>query len=514
MRALDGRLFTSADDDLGQNRVAVVSEEFWRKNLGGDRSAVSQVIQIDGLATTIIGVLPHDFHVPHGDAVVRADIWEPMRFSSSEAAVRNSNYLLSLGRLAPGATVDAAQQELAQLYTALGNTYPDQRDETARVVRCRRTACRACARRSSSFSARCVMVLLIATTNVASLLLARGVQRQREMAVRTAIGASRWDVMRPVLAESLLIAGTGAALGLGLALVGVRTIGRLAVLRMPQLAGLTVDMRIIAFALVVSAVVAVLCGAIPAWRATRVDPQDALRGGRGGGAGRGHLRALDMLVVVEVALSLVLLIGAGLTLKGFTKLLENKPGFDPSRMLLMDVRISPQSYVDGTSIRRFLEPALEAVAHDPAIEAAGSITLVPYDNWGNIPSTSAMRDSRTTTHRSARWWRTAWRRPAFFDVTKQRLIRGRMPPARAMRGPPTAPEVVLVNEALVTRDFPRQDPIGKRFYSTDTTFATIVGVVSNIKNMGPVSFRSRRRRSMRPIARVRGDRRASASSCA
>ncbi|MFI5232395.1 MAG: ABC transporter permease [Gemmatimonadales bacterium] len=484
VHALAGRLLAPADDDAGQNRVVVVSEELWRKYLGGDPNVVSQTIQIDGQAATVIGIIPRGFRVPHGSSVIHADIWEPMRFTTSELGSRGSNYLQSIGRLAPGATVESARQELAHLYDGLGKVFADQSDDTARAVALQADGVSSVRTPLLLLFGAVVMVLLIAATNVASLLLARGVQRQREMAVRTAIGASRWDVMRPVLAESLLVAATGAALGLGLALVGVRTIGRLAAARMPQLAGLTVDMRIIVFALVLSVLVAVLCGAIPAWRATQVDPQDAMRSGRGGGSGRGHNRALNLLVVVEVALSLVLLIGAGLMLKGFTKLLESSPGFDPAPMLTMDVRISPKAYADGATARQFLDPALEAIRRDPSIEAAGAITLLPYDNWGNnfgiryegqSADNAAKRpivESRVVT-------------PGFFDVTRQRLLGGRMLRA-SDEGAPHAADVVLVNEALVKRDFPGQDPLGKRFYTGDTTFATIVGVVSDIKNSGPV----------------------------
>ncbi len=242
-------------------------------------------------------------------------------------------------------------------------------------------------------------------------------------------------------------------------------------------------MRIVAFALLLSTLVAVLCGAVPAWRMTRVDPQDALRGGRGGGAGREHHRALDVLVVVEVALSLVLLIGAGLTLKSFTKLLDGSPGFDPAPMLTMDVRISPKAYSDGATARQFLDPALEAIKRDPAIEAAGAIDLLPFDNFATVfgirydgqPAGDAAKrplvQARVAT-------------PGFFDVTRQRLVAGRMLRA-SDEGAPRAPDVVLVNEALVKRDFHGQDPLGKRFYTGDTTLATIVGVVSDIRNLGP-----------------------------
>jgi predicted permease len=484
VQALNGRLLEPSDDDAGQNRVVVISEEFWRKYFGGDPNIVSKTVQVNGEAATIVGVLPHGFRVPHGASVIRADIWEPMRFTASELGERGSNYLQSIGRLAPGATVDGARQELAALYERLDEVFGDQRGESARAVPLQADGVSTVRTPLLLLFGAVVMVLLIAATNVASLLLARGVQRQREMAVRTAIGASRWDVMRPVLAESLLIAATGAVLGIGLSLLGVSTIGRLATLRMPQLIGLTVDMRIVAFAFALSALVAVFCGAIPAWRATQVDPQDAMRGGRGGGAGRGQHRALNALVVVEVALSLVLLLGAGLMLKGFTKLLESNPGFDPSQMLAMDVRISPQAYAEGTTARQFLDPAIEAIKRDPAVAGAGAISLLPYDNWGNNfgiryegqPADNAAKrpvtESRVVT-------------PGFFDVTRQHLLSGRLL-RTSDEGAPHAADVVLVNEALVKRDFAGREPLGKRFYTGDTTFATIVGVVSDIKNSGPV----------------------------
>lgn len=486
VRALEGRLIAPSDDDASQNRVVVVSEEFWRKYLGGNTNVLSHPIQIDGQATTIIGIVPAGFRVPHRTSVLTADMWLPMRFTQAELADRGSNYLRTLGRLARGATIESAQQDLVRIYAGLGKVYPEQRDESARVVPLQADNVSAVRTPLLLMFGAVLMVLMIAASNVASLLLARGVQRQREMSVRIAIGASRWDVMRPVLAESLIIAGLGGAMGLGVAVAGVRTIGALAIVRMPQLAGLAVDWRIITFALLLSIVVAGACGAIPAIRATRVDPQDAMRGGRGGGAGRAHQRVLGTLVVGEVALSLVLLIGAGLTLKGFATLLRSKPGFDPAPILSMDVRVSPQSYPGATSITRFLEPALDAVTHDPAVDAAGAITVLPYDNWGNNfgiryegePAGIALK-------RSAVEYRVVT--PGFFDVTRQRLTSGRMLRA-SDDGTRGAPEAVLVNDALVKRDFAGQEVIGKRFYwGTDTTFATIVGVVSDIKNAGPIA---------------------------
>jgi putative ABC transport system permease protein len=329
------------------------------------------------------------------------------------------------------------------------------------------------------------MVLLIAATNVAALLLARGVQRRREVAVRSALGASRWATMQPAFIESLLITGVGVVLGLLLAGGGVRTIGALAGAQIPQLRGLSVDGRVLAFALVLAVIVGAACGVWPAWRSTAVDPQDALRGGRGGGAGREQHRALRTLVVLEIALSLVLLIGAGLVLKGFAGLLGNDPGFETSHVLTLRVTTSPARYATQPAAQAFLEPALDAIRALPGVQSAGSIDLVPYVNWGN---NSNIRYEGQPKGDPTRQPVVEGRRVSsgFFTVTGQRLLAGRLlqPSDDAS---PTSPPVVVGNQALVDRDLKGIDPIGKRFHLTDTTFATIVGVVTNIRNFGPVS---------------------------
>jgi predicted permease len=290
--------------------------------------------------------------------------------------------------------------------------------------------------------------------------------------------------MRPVLSESLVMTAVGLLAGLVLAWIGVRTIGSLAAARLPQLVGLSVDYRVIAFAIALAVLVALVCGGLPAWRSSAVDPQDALRDGRGGGTSRAHHRVLQSLVVAEVALSLMLLLGAGLVLKGFASLMGRDPGFDPEPILTLQTTISPQRYPDGNTVQRFLEPALEKVRAIPGVEAAASISLIPYDNWGwnfNIRYEGQPGDDPTrlplTENRVAT--------PEFFQVTKQKLVAGRLLGAQD-DGRPESPAVVVVNEALVRRDFAGTDPIGKRFHNSDTSFATIVGVVTDIRNFGPV----------------------------
>jgi putative ABC transport system permease protein len=480
-----GRLITLDDDRLDQPIVAVLSDEFWRSKLGADPSVVGKSLMIDGEPTTIVGILTPDFRIPHGFQVLRADVWMPIRLTQAQLSQRRSNYLQLVGRLAPGATRESAESELRTIFGAIAAEFPQLKGEDVRVAPLQAENVQAVRTPLLLLFGAVSMVLLIAATNVAAILLARGVQRRRELAVRTALGATRWDAMRPALAESALITGIGVVLGLLIAVVGVRTIGALAGTRLPQLAGLSVDARVIAFALVLALVVAALCGAVPAWRSATVDPQDALRGGRGAGAGREQHRALRALVVLEIALSLMLLIGAGLVLKGFAGLLGNDPGFETEHVLTMQVTTSPARYATSNPVQGFAEPALDAIRAIPGVMSAGAISLIPYVNWGsnsNIRYEGMPKDNPTLLPR------VEGRRvtPGFFEVTQQRLLAGRLLQASDDNSA-TSPAVVVVNQGLVERDFKGQDPIGKRFHTSDTTFATIVGVVTNVRNFGPIA---------------------------
>ena len=480
-----GRLITPVDDRLDAPLAAMLSDEFWRAKFHADQSIIGRTVDIDGTPTTIVGVTPPQFRIPHGSNVLHADVWSPIRFTPNRLAQRGNNSLLMLGRLAQSATVVSAESEVRGLFARLVDQYPQLKGEGLRVAPLAAENAETVRQPLLLLFGAVCMVLLIAATNVAALLLARGVQRKREVAVRTALGASRWQVMLPALAESALIGASGTLLGLALAVVGVRTIGALAAARLPQLEGLSVDWRVVALAVGIAVVVSLACGAAPAWRTTTVDPQDALRGGRGGGAGREHQRALRTLVVAEIALSLVLLIGAGLILKAFAQLLGRDPGFETAHVLKVDVTVAGARYPSNTSTRRFLEPALDAIRKVTGVEAAAAINLVPYENWGwnsNIryegvsggdPTRLPLVEQRAVT-------------PEFFSVTRQRLVAGRLLAPGDDDSPKAAP-VVVVNEALVKRDFKDANPVGHRFYISDSAFATIVGVVSDIRNVGPVA---------------------------
>ena len=481
--ALRGRLLNATDDQPDAPPVLVISEELWHERFGGDPAVVGTPIRLDGQAYTLAGIVPREFAIPHGAQVVMSQVWVPMRFTPNELTQRRSNYLLSLGRLAPGATVQSAHAELMRIFDGIALANPRLRDEQVRVLSLAGEGVRTVKRPLYLLFGAVGMVLLIAATNVASLLLARSVQRQRELAIRSALGGSRRQLMRPVLSESLVMTVAGLLLGLVLAWASVRAIGALAASRLPQLIGLSVDYRVIVFAVVLAGLVALICGGFPAWRSAAVDPQDALRDGRGGGTSRAHHRVLRTLVIAEVGLSLMLLLGAGLVLKGFAQLVSRDPGFDPEPILTLQARISPDRYPDGNSVQRFLEPALQRIREIPGVDAAGSISLIPYDNWGwNFSIRYEGKAADDLSGRPITENRVAT--PEFFQVTKQRLVAGRL--IGPEDGQPGSPAVVVVNEALVRRDFQGRNPIGARFHASDTTFTTIVGVVTDIRNFGPV----------------------------
>ncbi len=483
VRPFRGRLINVGDDSVSRDNVVVMSYELWHDRFAGDPTLVGRTIRLDGVPHTVIGIAPPAFHIPHGNQNLEADLWLPMRFTTDERASRGHNFLKVQGRLAPGATVANATSDVQSLMDQMIALYPHMKGESAFATPLQADSVRLVRTPLLLIFGAVCAVLLIAAANVGSLLLARGVNRQREMAVRSAIGASRWDLMQPVIAESVVLAGLGGVLGIGLAWLAVRTIGSLAGAQVPQLVGLGIEIRVMLFAILLSTVVALICGMLPAWHSASVDPQDALRGGRGGGSGVTQQRLLAGLVVGEVALSLTLLIAASLVLRGFEKLVSRDPGFDPTRLLSLTAVISPDRYASGEPIRRFLTPALDAIERIPGVQSAGAISAMPYQEWGDNSGYRYEGTPDDPEHEPVMEDRDA--SPGFFRATGQQLVAGRLLRADDDNRP-DVPLAVVVNRALARRDFPNGDALGKRFYWGPTRMATIVGVVSDIANFGPV----------------------------
>jgi putative ABC transport system permease protein len=483
VRPFRGRLIDVGDDSVSRDNVVVMSYELWHDRFAGDPTLVGRTIRLDGVPHTVIGIAPPAFHIPHGNQNLEADLWLPMRFTTDERASRGHNFLKVQGRLAPGATVANATSDVRSLMDQMIALYPRMKGESAFATPLQADSVRLVRTPLLLIFGAVCAVLLIAAANVGSLLLARGVNRQREMAVRSAIGASRWDLMQPVIAESAVLAGLGGVLGIGLAWLAVRTIGSLAGAQVPQLVGLGIEIRVMLFAILLSTVVALICGMLPAWHSASVDPQDALRGGRGGGSGLTQQRLLAGLVVGEVALSLTLLIAASLVLRGFEKLVSRDPGFDPTRLLSLTAVISPDRYAAGEPVRRFLTPAIDAIERIPGVQSAGAISAMPYQEWGDNSTYRYEGTPDDPEHEPVMEDRDA--SPDFFRATGQQLTAGRLFRADDDNRP-DVPLAVVVNRALARRDFPNGDVLGKRFYWGPTRMATIVGVVSDIANFGPV----------------------------
>jgi predicted permease len=479
-----GRTLREEDERGDQPLVAVISDEVFRSRYGSDPSVIGSTVLLDGVTHVVIGVLPAQFRIPHRTQNLASDFWVPLKFTEEQSQWRGSNYLRLMGRLVPGRAAKEAEAELVTLMAGLAEAYPDVRGESVRVGVMQRESAGPVRTPLLLMMGAVVLVLLIATGNVASLILARGTEQAHEVALRTALGASRWSIIRGVVAESSVLAASGIVLGLAVAWLSVGLIGTLGARMFPQLQGLGLDGRVLAFAVVVTGLVALWCGVLPAWHISRSDPQDVLRaGGARAGVAKSQHRFLRGLVVAEVAVSAVLLLGAGLLIRSFLGLLDRDPGFEPSSLLTMTVDVSPERYDAVDAVHGFLMPGLEAVRALPGVVQVGSISLVPYRGWGNnfniryegVPEADRtqlpLTESRVIT-------------PSFFQTLDMTLVQGGLFSETDGSTEDTDP-LVVVNQALVDRDFPDGDVIGKRFHS-GSGFATIVGVVANIRNVGPV----------------------------
>lgn len=481
VRPILGRLIGRPDEDPGTAEVAVLSEEIWRERFGADPGIIGQTLRLDGEERTVVGVLPSGFRVPQGNRILTADVWTPLRFTPNQATLRRNNYLLLIGRLTEGRSPDVAHGELRAIMSRIIEANPVLEGEQLRVLPLHREAVRSVRTPLFLLLGAVGFVLLIAAANLAGLLLARGAARRQEWAVRTAIGASAADVLRGAVVESMIITAVGAVVGLFLAFAGVRVIASLVPSGIPQLRELGIDPVVVGIGLAVAVAVGLVAGVAPAWQAQRTKPQRALSGYRAG-ASRSHQRFLRTLVVVEVALSLVLLVGAGLVIRGFTELVHREPGFDPEPLLTLQVTLPPDNYADVSTVDAFVTPAFDAIRAVPGAEQAAYIHLLPYEGWGwNFNIRYEGQSAEDPTQRPL--VENRYISPSFFETLEMTLLEGRrFEPADEAED---APAVVVANRALAERDFPGESPVGERFHLSDTTFATIVGVVDNIRNFGP-----------------------------
>ena len=467
-----GRTFAPGEDRADAQPVAVLSERFWKEKLGGDPAAVGRQLTLDGQSYTVVGVMPGGFRFPAASA--GTDLWVPLRRDPGQGDDRGSHWLAVVGRLEPGVSLSVAQLEMSQIAARLAIEYPDAQSDRGADVRALQEVVVGRARPALLvLMGAAGLVLLIACANAANLLLARSTTRRREVAIRTALGAPRGRLVGQFLLEALVLSLAGAVLGLGIAQLILAVLVRQADGILPRASEVALDLRVFAYLLASTAITATAVGLIPALQAMRSDPQHELREGgtrtSGGRAGRG-LR--NGMVAAQVALSFVLLVGAGLLLKSFARLMSTETGLRTENVLTMQVAPSTTRYPDGSVGPRFYRPVLERVQALPGVRAAGWISLLPLQEWGsngNFAIEGRPDSGRPSDAPFAEWRAVS---PGYFAAVGVPVRRGRdlLPDDTA---------VVLINQALADRYFPGEDPVGRNLVVGKPY--PIVGVVADVR---------------------------------
>ena len=480
-----GRAFTPADDAPRAPGTILLSYPLWQSEFGGNPAVVGRRIDaqmdIERSVFTVIGVMPRDFHYPSSDAA----FWVTTRFSADDYAPdeRTNNWLNGLARLRPGVTAEQAQSEASVIASNLRRRYPKENKDTgARVVSLRQDVSVRSRLLLQALSAASVCVLLIACMNLANLLLARGLGRRRELAVRMAMGAGRERVVRQLMTEHLLLAAAGGALGIGLAVLGVPLLSQLVPPTLPIAAAPSVDARVIGFAVGLSALTGFAFGLVPVVRLNRGVDVDGLREGtRSGGGRREHLRSA--LVLAEIVASVVLLVSAALLIRALVRIQGTDPGFDVNGVLTLRAELPVPQYAKVTTRDAFHAKVLRDVRALPGVRSAGFVSFLPISGFrGGIWPVKVAGDldagagSRGANNVAALRYVT----PGYFAALAIPLTRGRdVSEADTQQ----RPFVAVVSDSFARRYWPGQDPLGRHF---EFAFADreVVGVVGDVKFRG------------------------------
>ena len=474
-----GRLFTNDEDQDGRGQVVILSHDFWRSRFGGDANTVRQTITLNDRPYMVVGVMPAGFAFPS----TRTQVWVPVAFNAAERKTRDTNFIDVVARLKPGVSIEQARANMNAVARSQTERYP--RTNTGigvKIVSLHEHIVGDVRPMLVVLLGAVAFVLLIACANVANLLLARAAARQREMAIRGALGASRSRIVRLLLTESVLLAVVGGAVGLLLAFWSLDLLVSLKPANLPRLAEVGVNRTVFLFTLAVSVVTGLLFGVAPAWQVSKMDLNEGLKESSRGGTDsprRHQVRAL--LVVSEVALSLVLLVGAGLMIRSFSRLLAVDPGFKADHVLTAFVSLPVSKYPKREEQTAFFDRLLERLRNVPGVSAAGVVTDIPlyggsstgFDVDGRpeaAPGTRAMTDYRLINS-------------DYFAAMGMKLVKGR---AFSRYDIEAAPGVVIINETMAARFFVGEDPIGRRLdLSGDPKdLREIVGVVGDVRNYG------------------------------
>ena len=486
-----GRAFAKGEDEKGAARTAVISEALWRTRFGADPHVIGRELTIDGRPHTVIGVAPQ-VDIPQG-----SEIWLPLipEAGEDDPANRGGHYLSAVGRLAPGATVERAAAELAQIAKRLENQYPESNFHFGATAMSLHEAIVGNVKPALYVMLGGVgFVLLIACANVANLLLVRASTRETEIAVRTALGAGTRVLVRQLVTESLLLSVAATVVGTSLAAWAVDAVKAFGPSGVPRLANVVIDARVLGFSVVVAIVTGLLFGLIPALHAATPNVGQMLKEStRGSSSRRGTRRTRSLLVIAEMALAVVLLIGAGLLARSFVALTGVDLGFHADNVITMSVSLPATKYPWDQQTIDFSNRVLERVRSLPGTQSAAiafgrplsengmRVTFERADRLASTPDKRTVADVRSVT-------------PGFFSTLGIPLVAGRSLQENDL---PNGPQVVVVSQSFVRQFFPGENPIGKRITigwgrqrsenKSDTVSAggEIVGIVGDVKSLGP-----------------------------
>jgi predicted permease len=482
-----GRVFTAEEDEQGKPPTAILSYGFWQRRFSGDQQIVGKTLSLNGNSVEIVGVMRPDFTLnkevmPTVNKISNAEVLLSLPMGEAKRTTRTNEDYNIFGRLKRGVSIAQAQADVDRIVSGMKQQYPQNYPPASgfmiSVVPLLQQVVGEVRRPLLILLGAVGFVLLIACANVANLQLARAAVRQKEIAVRAAVGAGRFRIVRQLLTENVLLSLMGGALGMLLAIAGLRLLLTLGPNTLPRLNEIRVDLRVLVFTLFVSLTTGILFGLAPAFRASSLDLNGVLKDGGRNSGGSSHHRLRNLLVVVELALSLVLLIGAGLLARSYQHIQNASPGFNPRNVLSFRLSL-PNSRYKGPAVTSFYKQLGERINALPGVEAVGTSYSLPMSSvalaWGPItiegyvPKNSAdfiMSNERFVS-------------PGYFAAMGVPLVQGRLFDERDVKG---AQETVIVNENLAQRFWPNQEAVGKRLERGDKEpWRTVVGVVRDTK---------------------------------
>ncbi|HZE69970.1 MAG TPA: ABC transporter permease [Pyrinomonadaceae bacterium] len=476
--AFRGRTFAADDYQPGKDHVLVIGHGLWQRRFGGDESLVGRKLTLNGQPYVVVGIMPPQFQLPPD-----REIWAPRVLGETQRQLRGPTYWNVIARLKPGVTVRQAQVEMSGIAMRLAAQYPDTNGGMGATVVPLYDQMTGQAKSALWVLAGAVaFVLLIACANVANLLLVRGAERQREFAIRRALGAERSRLLRQTLTESLLLALAGGAGGVLLASWGVKLIPTLTSAKIPRLEQVTIDLKVLLFALGVSVLTSIIFGIVPAAQFWRHDLQSTLKeGGRGTATAPVRHKARSSLVVGEVAVALVLLTGAGLLVRSFITLLRVDPGFEKQNVLALQVFLS-RNYQKPDQLTGFFDQALEKIRNVPGVQSAAVVSSPPFINLEqDAPFTIDGRPAPPSGSEPSAFYSEV--STDYLNTLSVPLLRGRFL-TKFDKG--DSPLVVVINQAMARRYFQNEDPLGKELavLFAKTSTREIIGVIGNVLHKG------------------------------